>query len=138
MRVTWAQRRRWTQPRSGAERGDLLAYLLTSQPGCAWVAERAGTMTGFVLGRTGRLTLHLGPLIARDHGIAIALAANALAGDSGAPVSIDVPDDQTDFRAPLVAAGFAPVRPFTRMLRAKPGVARPPGTTYAIAGPELG
>jgi len=122
----------------GAERGDLLAYLLASRPGCAWVAERAGTMVGFVLGRAGRLTLHLGPLIARDQDIATALAARALARASGTRVSIDVPDHHDGFRAALLAAGFAPVRPFTRMLRCEPGVARPPGITFAIAGPELG
>jgi len=122
----------------GAERGDLLAYLLASQPGCAWVAERAGTMVGFTFGRAGRLTLHLGPLTAQDQDIATALAARALAHAGSLPVSIDVPDDQGDFGAALLAAGFAPVRPFTRMLRCEPGAVRPPSITFAIAGPELG
>jgi hypothetical protein len=121
----------------GAERGDLLSYLLTSQPGCAWVAG-TGEMAGFVLARTGRATLHLGPLIAPDAETATALAARALAQMPSSPVSIDVPDGQNVFVARLIAAGFAPVRPFTRMLRHDGPALGAPGMTFAIAGPELG
>src|SRR5919109_1002580 len=85
--------------------------------GSAWVAhEPGGTLAGFVLGRPGRVTLHIGPLIARDPDVATALAARALPHQSG-PVSIDVPDGQQAFRQRLALAGFAPLRPFTRMLR---------------------
>jgi GNAT superfamily N-acetyltransferase len=120
----------------GAERRALLEYLLARQPGCAWVAETDGALAGFVLGRTGRATRHLGPLIARDAEIATALVARALA--DGSAVSIDVPDGQGAFRARLLAAGFAPVRPFTRMLRHDLAALPAPTTTFAIAGPELG
>ena len=37
-----------------------------------------------------------------------------------------------------IAAGFAPVRPFTRMLRDGPAEQGSPATIFAIAGPELG
>jgi hypothetical protein len=123
----------------GAARVSLLAYLHGCQPGCAWVAEseRTGGLAGFVLGRPGRATLHIGPLIARDPDIATALAARAITQER-APVSIDVPDDQREFRQRLTLAGFAPLRPFTRMLRsANPGPAGA-DTMFAIAGPELG
>lgn len=120
----------------GTGRAALLEYLLTTRPGCAWVAETDG-MLGFVLGRQGRATLHLGPLIARDADTATALAARALAQAPSA-VSIDVPDGQGAFRARLIAAGFAPLRPFTRMLRHDPAAPGSPGLTFAIAGPELG
>ncbi|HEX5775508.1 MAG TPA: hypothetical protein VFX95_02400, partial [Caulobacteraceae bacterium] len=123
----------------GAGRAALLAYLHGCAP-CAWVAEGSGGLAGFVLGRPGVTTLHLGPLVARDAETATALAARALGEGAvaGMPVSIDVPDGQSIFRQRLRAAGFAPLRPFTRMLRhegATPGAA---GLTFAIAGPELG
>jgi Acetyltransferase (GNAT) domain len=122
----------------GAARGALLAYLRACQPGCAWTGhEPGGALAGFVLGRPGRATLHLGPLIARDPDVATALAARALAHQS-APVSIDVPDDQQAFRQRLTLAGFAPLRPFTRMLRCDSLASAEPSLTFAIAGPELG
>ncbi len=64
-----------------AGRAPLMAYLRASLPGCAWVAEsgRSGELAGFVLGRPGQLTTHIGPLVARDPEVATALAARALA-----------------------------------------------------------
>jgi GNAT superfamily N-acetyltransferase len=126
----------------GARREALLAFLHRCRPDCAWVApDPAGGLAGFVLGRPGRTTVHVGPLIASDPEIATALVARALAQENASeemPVSIDVPDGQGVFRQRLIEAGFAPLRPFTRMLRcngAAPGGAR---LTFAIAGPELG
>jgi GNAT superfamily N-acetyltransferase len=122
----------------GAARGALLAYLRAGQPSCAWTTHvPGGALAGFVLGRPGRATLHIGPLIARDPDVATALAARALMQQSG-PVSIDVPDGQGVFRQRLIEAGFAPLRPFTRMLRRSGAPPAAPGLTFAIAGPELG
>jgi hypothetical protein len=122
----------------GAARGALLAYLRSYQPGCAWTAhELGGALAGFVLGRPGRATLHIGPLIARDPDSATALVARAIARES-APVSIDVLDDQSVFRQRLTLAGFAPLRPFIRMLRGDSATAAGADNIFAIAGPELG
>jgi GNAT superfamily N-acetyltransferase len=122
----------------GAARGALLAYLRACQPGSAWVAHQpGGALAGFVLGRPGRLTLHIGPLLARDPDVATALAARPLAQQS-APVSIDIPDRQSVFRQRLIEAGFTPLRPFTRMLRCPKTAPVNPGPTFAVAGPELG
>ncbi len=122
----------------GAGRAALLAYVQGCAP-CGLVAEGSGGLAGFVLGRPGVTTLHLGPLVARGAETATALVARALKeGAEGMPVSIDVPDGQSTFRQRLIEAGFAPLRPFTRMLRhagTPPGAA---GLTFAIAGPELG
>jgi GNAT superfamily N-acetyltransferase len=122
----------------GARRDALLAYLHQLQPGCAWIAERpGGAVAGFVLGRPGRATLHIGPLIAHDADAGTTLAARALASQEG-PVSIDVPDDQAIFGERLGEAGFQPLRPFIRMLRGDRGPNGKAGLTFAIAGPELG
>jgi GNAT superfamily N-acetyltransferase len=130
----------------GARRDALLAFLQRCRPGCAWFAhDPGGRPTGFLLGRTGRATLHIGPLIASDPEIATALAARALGQETvseevpvSMPISIDVPDGQGLFRQRLIEAGFTPLRPFTRMLRGDGGSPGGAGLTFAIAGPELG
>jgi hypothetical protein len=124
----------------GARRDALLTFLHRCEPGCAWIAHHPdGKLAGFVLGRPGRTTLHIGPLITDDPVAATALAARAMArarASDEMPVSIDVPDGQSVLRQGLLEAGFTPLRPFTRMLRGD----RPPtvGKLFAIAGPELG
>lgn len=122
----------------GARRNGLLAHLHRRQPACAWVAhEPGGGLAGFLLGRDGRATLHLGPLIAGDQGIAAELVGRALA-QTATPVSMDVPDGQGMFRTLLVEAGFAQMRPFTRMLRCSKDAPGRADRCFAIAGPELG
>jgi Acetyltransferase (GNAT) domain len=123
----------------GARRDGLLAFLRGCRQECAWIAQHpAGRIVGFVLGRAGGTTSHIGPLIAHDPDIATALAARALAHAGGMPVSIDVPDGQGLFRRRLLAASFVPLRPFTRMLRCNNAGSAEAGLTFAIAGPELG
>jgi GNAT superfamily N-acetyltransferase len=122
----------------GARRDALLAHLQRRQPRCAWIAHTpGGRLAGFLLARDGRATLHLGPLIADEPGVATALVARALMGID-VRVSIDVPDRQSGFRERLIEAGFAPVRPFTRMLRCNKAAPGRADRCFAIAGPELG
>ena len=121
----------------GAERHHLIAYLREAGPEVGWIAGRGPDLEGFVLGRPGRLARHVGPLCARDVVVARALLAVAL-GDRQKPVSIDVPDGQSAFVAWLEACGFAPVRPFTRMLKDARSAPGDPGRLFAIAGPDLG
>ena len=121
----------------GIERRRLLDYLRRNQPQRALLAEAEGELAGLVLARAGRSALHIGPLVARNPTAARLLLAQALVGASG-PVSIDVPDRQSAFLDMLAGAGFAPVRPFTRMIQ---GPAEAPGdmaTCFAIVGPEFG
>jgi GNAT superfamily N-acetyltransferase len=121
----------------GAERRRLLAYLGRSEPRRALLAEADGDLAGFVLARAGRAALHVGPLVARNSNVATLLLAQALVGAAG-PVSIDVPDHQPEFQAVLRDAGFEPVRPFTRMVRAEPARVGELAGCFAIAGPEFG
>jgi GNAT superfamily N-acetyltransferase len=121
----------------GAERRRLLAYLSRSQPRRALLAEAQGELAGFVLTRTGRTTLHVGPLVARNANVASLLLAQALVGASG-PVSIDVPGSQADFVSALEEAGFRPVRSSTRMLREAPEPLGELESCFAICGPEFG
>ena len=74
------------------ERPAILAHLALRQPGRAWIAEdAAGRISGFVLGREGRVATSLGPVVADSEAIALALIARAAASAPG-PFIIDVPE----------------------------------------------
>ena len=71
-----------------------------------FVAERAGRIAGFILGRDGMLAGHLCPLTADDDVLACALLARALDALDG-PLFIDLADDKTAVRSFLETRGFA-------------------------------
>ena len=121
----------------GAERGAMLKGLRGRLPAADVVAERAGRIAGFLLGRDGMLAGHLCPLIADDDAIACALIAHALNALDG-PLFIDLADDKTAVRNFLEACGFDPVRPFTRMLYGTSARFDDPARTFAVVGPEFG
>jgi GNAT superfamily N-acetyltransferase len=121
----------------GAERGAVLAGLRGRLPSAELVAERAGRIAGFLLGRDGMLAGHLCPLIADHDAIACALIARALDALDG-PLFIDFADDKTAVRSFLEARGFAAVRPFTRMLYGTLARFDDPARTFAVVGPEFG
>lgn len=121
----------------GGERRRLLTYLRRAHPERALIAEARGRLAGFVFARPGRLATHLGPLVADGPDAARALLAQAVGGIAG-PAVIDVPDEQTDFATLLGDLGFAPVRPFTRMVLDDASEPGEPERCFAIAGPEFG
>jgi GNAT superfamily N-acetyltransferase len=121
----------------GAERGAVLAGLRGRLPAVELMAERAGGIAGFLLGRDGMLAGHLCPLTADDDAIACALVARALEALDG-PLFIDLADDKTAVRRFLETRGFAAVRPFTRMLYGTPSRFDDPARTFAVVGPEFG
>jgi GNAT superfamily N-acetyltransferase len=121
----------------GAERGAVLAGLRGRLPPAELMAERAGGVAGFLLGRDGMLAGHLCPLIADDDAIACALIARALEALDG-PLFIDFADDKSAVRRFLETRGFVAVRPFTRMLYGTPSRFDDPARTFAVVGPEFG
>jgi predicted N-acetyltransferase YhbS len=121
----------------GADRSGLLAALRGRLPAVELVAERAGRIVGFLLGRDGRVAAQAGPLIAEDDAIARALLARALDAFDGL-VFIDLADAKSAVRAWLEARGFVPQRPFTRMLYRSAARFDDPARTYAVVGPEFG
>ena len=162
----------------GANRLPLLQRLSHRLPEAAWVLYRGEELRGFVLGRDGRTAVQVGPLVVASQegalpGVeAIALleaAVQALgaAQVSGAPrhpsaaptLVVDARDGQPALQDWLTGRGFAPERPFTRMVRqpakdprspartgsepaARPESARgapgDPSLIALVAGPELG
>jgi GNAT superfamily N-acetyltransferase len=120
----------------GADRSALLARLRARLPAAAHVAERDGRVIGFVLGRDGRTTSQIGPLIAEDDAIARGLLARALMVDG--PIYIDLADAKAEIRAWLEAQAFARQRPFTRMVYGRRTGFDDPTRTFAVVGPEFG
>lgn len=122
---------------SGMNRAPLLAHLLHRAPRVALVAMVDGHVCGYVLGRDGRTTAQIGPVVAESDAIALALLSRAVAA-SVLPVIVDVPDRHKLFGAWIAESGGAAPRRFWRMVLGEaPGLADP-RCLYAIAGPELG
>ena len=115
----------------GAPREALLRDFAVRAP--AFVAEDG---SGFALARDGARGPQIGPVVARDDAVAIALISAARAALSGTPV-LDLPDARGVLAAWLAAHGGAMQRPFTRMALG----ADMPGDAVqfaAVAGPEFG
>lgn len=126
----------YDSPRSGFARAAILADLIARAPELARVAERAdGSLAGYTLGRDGYRALHVGPVVAEDEAIGLALLSSAMAG-TDQPLIADVPDCHRGIRGWLEAQGATAPRGFMRMVR---GSARIDDAEriFALAGPEL-
>jgi GNAT superfamily N-acetyltransferase len=123
--------------RSGFERRTILDSLLARAPRVAHVAERAdGSIAGYSLGRDGHRATHVGPVIAEDQPIGLALVSQALAGIRGSAI-VDVPDQHGSIRQWLQSRGASAPRTFMRMLRGSAPAVENGSRIMAIAGPEL-
>ena len=125
-------------PLSGYGRQPILADLLARAAGFAQVARRPnGALAGFVLGRDGHRSWHLGPIVADTEPTALALLSAAAAA-LAQPLIVDVPDCHCQLRDWLAARGATAPRRYTRMLRAANRVIADTRYVFALAGPELG
>ncbi len=120
----------------GADRGELLASLIRRRPDIATAAFDGDACAGFALAREGLRATQLGPVVARDEDIAIALLDGALRKVEGA-VFIDAPDRHLKLRAWLEAHGFTAQRPFMRMLRGSDRPFDDSSLIFALTGPEF-
>lgn len=121
----------------GARRDAVLGKLRGRLRLAELVAIESGRIVGFCLGRDGRVAAHLGPLVAENDEVACALLARALDCVAG-PVLVDLADMKTDVRGFLEMRGFAPARPFTRMLYGHAERFDNAARTFAVVGPEFG
>ena len=121
----------------GASRERLLRSLAARLPQAALVAGENGRLAGFLLGRDGRETRQLGPLVARSSDAARALLAEALAQVTP-PLILDVVDREPGITAWLESLGFEFQRPFTRMVHGALGAPGDARHIVLAAGPELG
>jgi GNAT superfamily N-acetyltransferase len=128
----------YDRPLTGMERPAILAHLALRQPGRAWIAEDAGRkIAGFVLGREGRVATSLGPVVADNESIAVALIAKAAASSPG-PFIIDVPLAHRAVQGWLETQGATTPRGYMRMTLGEAKGLDDPVHLFALAGPELG
>jgi hypothetical protein len=121
----------------GFERRAVLDNLLARAPRVAFIAERAdGGLVGCSLGRDGHRATHLGPVMAEEQAVGLALLSRAIAGIRG-PAILDVPDQHGHIREWLQSQGASAPRGFTRMLRGDAPAVEDASRIMAIAGPEL-
>ena len=131
----------WDAVRFGASRSRVLRALIRRKPEAAFVCEQGDEIRGFVLARDGRRSKQLGPVVANDQELAVALVELGLVGlhaTGVAAISIDVPADNVGFVEFLEQRGFISRRAFVRMVK---GIELPVGKLadgYAIGGPEIG
>jgi len=125
------------EARSGFARGRILEHLLARAPALARIAERAdGSLAGYALGRNGHSAMHIGPVVADDEAIGLALLGSAMASTTE-PVILDVPDRHRAIRQWLADQGATAPRTFMRMLRGPFPAVEDAGKVFALAGPEL-
>lgn len=123
---------------SGMSRGTVLGHLAARAPNRAFVAVNEGRLVGYALGRPGRLAAQVGPVMAVDGEVALALFHHAL-GASTEPTMIDVPDGHGVAVRWLQAGGAVRERGFTRMTLGEPPAGLGDAACiFALAGPELG
>jgi ribosomal protein S18 acetylase RimI-like enzyme len=120
----------------GTDRLAVLARLIERAPQLAVVGWTPGA-AGFLLGRFGRTSTHLGPVVASEPAVALSMIDYAL-GRAPGPIVVDLVDLRPGLRAALEGRGFAPQRTFSRMFYRRAEPYGDPNFAIAIAGPELG
>jgi ribosomal protein S18 acetylase RimI-like enzyme len=115
------------------------AYLegLLAMPAEAHVAEEDGQLLGYGLAWTAGERRTVGPIIAPDAALAMALFT-ALAEPPGGPFRVDVPAEFPKFASWATSLGLTPDSPAPLMVR---NAERPPGRRewlYALSMPGLG
>lgn len=121
----------------GADRSAVLAWAREQAPEYAWRVGAPGEPSGYILGRHGHRTEHLGPLVADDEGTAARLLTAVLAAAPGRAFTIDIPD-RLAWRERLGVLGFREQRPFRRMILGDKPSPGGPGPQFASFGPEFG
>ncbi len=121
----------------GADRSAVLAWAREQAPEYAWSTGAREEPAGYVLGRHGHRTEHLGPLVADDEETAARLLTAILAAVPGRAFTIDIPD-RPAWRERLRILGFREQRPFRRMILGDAPSPGDPRQRFAILGPEFG
>jgi len=121
----------------GADRTQLINYLLNEHPHKAWLLKHNGNVTGFVLGRAGNKFHHIGPVLASTIYDAKILISKELQALSNQPVVVDVLNDKEELINSLYSIGFTKQREFIRMYKKENSLAAN-DKYYLICGPEFG
>lgn len=121
----------------GADRSVVVAWAREQAPEYAWCVGPESEPGGYVLGRHGHRTEHVGPVVADDEETAARLVTAILAAAPGRAFTIDIPD-RPAWRERLRVLGFREQRPFRRMILGDAPSPGDPRQRFAIFGPEFG
>lgn len=122
----------------GANRKQLIEYLIKNYPAKGWTLRRNGRIAGFVLGRDGSRFCHIGPVMTSSTEDAKQLLARSFRELKNQPVVIDILDDKKELVTWLNALGFTKQRHFIRMYQNENPYQGTPENQYLICGPEFG
>ncbi|MGR3481123.1 N-acetyltransferase [Salipiger marinus] len=120
----------------GADRGPILAALM--QAGHGLIALCAGQPCGFALVRQFGKGQVIGPLVAEDERMAVAMTARLLDGARGSFMRMDTPFPGTGLRAFLTASGMTQFDTVTEMRVGPQRLAETGLVTFALAAHSLG
>jgi len=121
----------------GANRRQVVSAVFDAGGGVGVIAHRNGRIAGFALARqSGRGTL-IGPIVADDQGLAIALIAHQLKATSGF-TRVDIPKAATQLAGWLEAAGLACVDTVTAMIRGDVREERAEARVFGLVSQALG
>jgi predicted N-acetyltransferase YhbS len=121
---------------TGTTREKLLSRLFRERPGGVRVAERSGSLVGYLAVRPGNTALQLGPCVG-DVETGKVLVADASRTFETQRVYIDVPSRQVQLANLAERAGLSVQRTFVRMCRG-PRVREDAMRLLVSSGPELG
>lgn len=122
----------------GANRAQLIQYIIKKHPAKSWMIKRNNLLAGFMLGRDGNKYHHIGPVMSLQFSDAKLLILKALKQLQHKPAVVDVLNDKEDLINWLSSIGFIKQRQFVRMYKNEnpnPGIVE---NQYLICGPEFG
>jgi len=122
----------------GADRRSLLTWMWKGALEYAYVVMEKNDILGYCAGRNGDKYTQIGPVIAKNVGVARQLVSAALSNCHGRQVILDVPHQQPQWLVWLASVGFTEQRNFMRMYRGPNRFPGLPEKIFAIAGPEFG
>jgi ribosomal protein S18 acetylase RimI-like enzyme len=122
----------------GANRKQLITFLVNEYPAKSWLLKRNNIIAGFVLGRDGNRYPQVGPVVASTTSDAKILIIKALNNLTNQSVLVDVLADKDWLLNWLHSIGFIKQRHFTRMYKNENLLPEITSKQYLIAGPEFG
>ncbi len=125
-------------PVFGADRAKVLESFQRRAPQLAFYSEQNGRLSGYCMGRVGRIYTQIGPVIADSFEIAQDLLLSALDHCTHQQVIVDTTYHHPGWNQLLCDLSFVEQRPFTRMRLGDFNFPEQHHHQFAIAGPELG
>lgn len=122
----------------GANRIQLIQYLVKEYSHKAWLLKRNNEIAGFALGRDGYKYHYVGPVIASTTNDAKLLIWQSLKELNNQPIVIDVLDDKKELIGWFTSIGYIKQRHFVRMYKKENVVSAELDKMHLICGPEFG